>query len=394
MHFMIALTGTLIIFTITNGLAQVARVPQLARPGLIVASCVAFAFAFLASLEGTILHLHALFALGVGVAGLVCVCSTPTPRRFFIGSLGAAALAYAVVITRGVIPDLREWQQYRERYPMESMSVRLGYERAHAVSAVSSTTTESALQERESAFEAYAWEIQGAVAEREERLRYLHSSTVRHFVNSPGFGVARLLETPNEYVLDQDALKDSIPLASLRPDDVEIKALTPPVKSASDSLSQLAPASDDLRGFHHSGFANFLDPLRFGLIEDRDHVAGFISHRFYRGPSLPLEKERDHWFIQNLQLVSLLKHDPPAAYLSENLPRMDELRDAKTRPLDAFEEQALAALRGGEDVTMQEGPDRIRMLGSIRALKQCVKCHAVERGELLGAFSYELRRGR
>ena len=32
------------------------------------------------------------------------------------------------------------------------------------------------------------------------------------------------------------------------------------------------------------------------------------------------------------------------------------------------------------------------VVGSIRALKQCVKCHHAERGELLGAFTYKLKR--
>jgi hypothetical protein len=32
------------------------------------------------------------------------------------------------------------------------------------------------------------------------------------------------------------------------------------------------------------------------------------------------------------------------------------------------------------------------MLGSLRAQKQCLECHRVPHGSLLGAFSYELRR--
>jgi hypothetical protein len=36
--------------------------------------------------------------------------------------------------------------------------------------------------------------------------------------------------------------------------------------------------------------------------------------------------------------------------------------------------------------------NRILMVGAIRAAKQCTSCHAVERGDLLGAFSYELLR--
>ena len=35
---------------------------------------------------------------------------------------------------------------------------------------------------------------------------------------------------------------------------------------------------------------------------------------------------------------------------------------------------------------------RSEVEGSIRAVKQCLSCHSVERGELLGVFSYALRR--
>jgi hypothetical protein len=34
----------------------------------------------------------------------------------------------------------------------------------------------------------------------------------------------------------------------------------------------------------------------------------------------------------------------------------------------------------------------MRVLGALRALRQCVSCHDAERGDLLGALTYELRR--
>ena len=74
----------------------------------------------------------------------------------------------------------------------------------------------------------------------------------------------------------------------------------------------------------------------------------------------------ERWQVERLALVGLLKYDEPVVYLSDYLPKMDELRDAPTRPLDAFEQAALSALRGGEDLMVQDGPDRMRMLGSLR----------------------------
>ena len=39
---------------------------------------------------------------------------------------------------------------------------------------------------------------------------------------------------------------------------------------------------------------------------------------------------------------------------------------------------------------MQSGGAEYQMLGSLRAAKPCLDCHNVQRGELLGAFSYRL----
>jgi hypothetical protein len=64
-------------------------------------------------------------------------------------------------------------------------------------------------------------------------------------------------------------------------------------------------------------------------VRDRDHVAGFRPHQFRRLPDAP-----KRWQVERLELISLLKHDRPVAYFSNNLPKMDELRDAPTRPLD------------------------------------------------------------
>ena len=37
-----------------------------------------------------------------------------------------------------------------------------------------------------------------------------------------------------------------------------------------------------------------------------------------------------------------------------------------------------AGLRRGEDLMVQESPGQMRMLGSIRAVPQCLRCHGVE----------------
>ena len=148
-------------------------------------------------------------------------------------------------------------------------------------------------------------------------------------------------------------------------------------------------SKDELLSMFSSGNHDFLDRRRIGLVQDRDHVVGFVPHRFTRKP----ESKTDFQLVR-LELVSLLKHKPPVAYVSEHLPQMDELRDAPTRPLDEFERRAIDQLRSDEDLVIDDAPNRIRMVGSLRAGKDCLECHSVRRGELLGAFSYELIGGR
>jgi hypothetical protein len=73
---------------------------------------------------------------------------------------------------------------------------------------------------------------------------------------------------------------------------------------------------------------------------------------------------------------------------------MDQLSvdNVPTRPLDAFESLALEKLWTAEDVVIDHDGNDYRMLGSLRAASQCLDCHATKRGDLLGAFTYFLRR--
>ena len=130
---------------------------------------------------------------------------------------------------------------------------------------------------------------------------------------------------------------------------------------------------------------DFINFENFGYVKDRRHVAGFQSHRFSKVP-----EPTDGWRIETLDLVGLLLHEKPVAYVSANLPRMDELKKAPTRPLDRFETGGLKKLRGGEDLVTAEAGANLRMFGAIRSAKQCVDCHGGQRGDLLGAFSYTL----
>jgi hypothetical protein len=322
-------------------------------------------------LVNRLIPLHALF---LAIALAVCAATGARPRWVLASSLGATVVAYAV-FGATVWPQVREWERLKPAYPMESLAARLAYEDRPR-----GADSGRPDPKRLSGFEGQITEKTSGL--RVENLERLHAGVVEQFVNSPGFGVGRQIIRPSASDLEKIDLVDSLREGPPEPVPQWSRSYFSP-----DPIPAPALPAPDLIGPHDDNAVAFLNPFGFGYVRDREHVAGFRPHQFRREPAAP-----KRWQVERLELVGLLKYDEPVAYLSENLPKMDELRDVETRPLDAFEQEALAALRRGEDLMVQEAPDRMRMLGSLRAVRQCVRCHHAERGELLGAFSYKLSR--
>jgi hypothetical protein len=228
-------------------------------------------------------------------------------------------------------------------------------------------------------------------------LQTLHENYVRAFANAPGFGVVRMIGPDLRDIQRANPIRTAPPFSLPEPPDpsdapsLSVGDLT--LDPADSALATSGLSRNDLRLFHHESVYDFANPVGFGFARDRGHVAGFVSHRFTRYPPKPgKEPDAKHWRVESLDLVSLLKHAEPVAYVSKRLPRMDELRDAPTRPLDEFEVEGLTKLKAGEELYRAESGRRVRMVGAIRARDECLKCHSVDKGELLGAFSYDLRR--
>ena len=105
------------------------------------------------------------------------------------------------------------------------------------------------------------------------------------------------------------------------------------------------------------------------------------------------------WLETERRLVSVESETAPSVYpsLTGDLhARMKAQVNAKpisapNRTLDEFESKALAKLRTGDEVVMQESGHTMRVLGAVRAREDCLKCHKVEVGTLLGAFTYTLK---
>jgi hypothetical protein len=326
------------------------------------------------------------------VLTLGCLALRSRPRTVVLTAAVAMVASYGIFFAIS-IPELRELSRLRREFPVESMSRRLAYE-TNATKAPSPTESASeapelspGVDQRLSRFEG---ESRGNI--RRHMLASLHSRTSDEFVLARGFGPVRMLgvradhvELPESNPIPVPALPESEP--TYEPDRGGSPAL-----ADEENPARLLPPENELLAMHTSGMEDLFDRERMGYVRDREHVVGFQPHRFTNVPALaaPKNQPQSSWKIVRLELVSLLKHDSPVAYVSKYLPQMDELRDAPTRPLSEFERQALGRLRAEEDVVIREGPNRIQMIGSLRAGKHCLDCHSVQRGDLLGALTYEL----
>jgi hypothetical protein len=254
---------------------------------------------------------------------------------------------------------------------------------------------------------------------RHRTLSAIYSMDVDSFVNTEGFGVFRIRPMAStRYLQLPEAPPIPFELTAASADEGDA-AVAARAAEPSPGRSLVWPNGGDLLAFHEHSHLDFANAPGFGLPMTGDGrivsglaaapegrspqnqrellVAGFQPHHFRRRPELkpagnPAALRQDRWLIRRLELLGMWKHAQPAIYVSESLPKMSELDGAPTRPLDPFETAALERLRAGEDLVTQVSVNRIRMLGALRAGKQCLECHGVPRGQLLGAFSYELLR--
>lgn len=215
-----------------------------------------------------------------------------------------------------------------------------------------------------------------AMEHRNRELWQLHNGHVNEFIRLPGFGVQRTWNA--EQLLAWSKALNRGPIAQ------------PGLSFARNWMTGSERAPDLMRAeaslqWHSEMVRLFAQMVGFGLFESRDKVAGFVPHQFQTRLENPAP-----WLVQRVELVSLLLHDQPVVYVSDSLPRMLDVDKIQTRPIELFEIEGLESLRKGEDLYARQKGNEIRMLGGIRAAKQCVDCHAAQRGDLLGAFSYSL----
>lgn len=342
-------------------------------------------FAILFLVVGMLLFSLALFA----DAALILVVGTFLAFRPAMSAKKLAGVAMACsIVALGIsaLPGLsygRQLAEMRRAYPVENLSSRLSYETKRPKNSSEDATdlltnVSLRLADEESYFE----EMGGY---RERSLKLIHDREYERFTRSSGFGVARM-PRPSLRGLRE------LPLTDIG-HHVDTQELARHGEYGWRMPYDFAKG-DEIDELHTASRRDFLHPDGFGaVLEPRQQVVGFIEHGFHY-PPLSFMENPEVWTLERLELVSLLKFDAPRVYVLDHLPRMDQLQgtDIPTRDLDEFETAALVKLWTEEDVVISDADEhgRVRMLGTLRATKQCLDCHSVQRGTLLGAFSYAL----
>lgn len=304
-------------------------------------------------------------AILLGLALAVVYIPRRGPAIYHAASVLIAVGVWLVPLWGAVAQD-RRYAAWQAENPFESMADRVP--EVKSSDGVRLTDVE-VWWKRESEFDRI-W-LKGRMLS----LQAIHQDRTYRFTQAMGFGhmrMFRMFEPDPDHFAPE--FVPSIPQA-----DEYVPDLV--------SLGDETPA-DRLAGFGkmHTGVVlDFVNPDGWGYVKSRTQVAGFRPHRFGGSPEMI-----DRWATTRVDLIGLLKHDKPAVYVSELLPRMDKLKDAPTREVDAFEAEGLRAVRRGDDLFARGDDKDARMVGAIRSVKQCTECHGGQRGDLLGAFSYRL----
>ncbi len=314
-------------------------------------------------------------AVALMLLGTYFALGRPLRRKTLLMCIAGCAL---ISFVGGTLPGISEYhrlQAMRTEFPVRSLVTHLSYERHNSAKTQApqlSPVVLTQLSKDEQELSANRWQ-----------LKLIHDHNYELFSRSIGFGVGRMIQPNPDYPRKP-------PLRDIYFDKTELVSTEGP-----DSYWPKAYEDSDSKEpeqLHIFSRYDFLEPDSFGaIVETKDKVIGFIPHAMHHPPTAGLKNSLT-WTIERLELVSLLRFEEPRVYVLDHLPRMDQLSsdNVPTRALDDFEKTSLEKLRTDEDVVVVREHNKYRMLGSLRAATQCTNCHNVDRGELLGAFSYAI----
>jgi len=266
------------------------------------------------------------------------------------------------------VPLYSQYEEWKKQVPMVSMSERLPEPKPSDVEPISYSAIAQEGELLDTEFSKKKWNA------RNRSIQLLHTGTLAAFDRAAGFGSIRMIvfHPEAEYFLP-----DSIPPVS------QPTAYNSTIVSLGDQFK--GKVRPNLRQIHRESRVDFTNPQGAGYVKSRSEVAGFQSHRFSRLPN-----PENGWKADRIDLISLLMHDKPVAYISESLPRMEDIGNLKTRELDEFETAGLAHVRKTEELFIRGNDKSLRVIGALRSVNECQKCHGGSVGDLLGAFSYTL----
>ncbi|MDB5385085.1 MAG: hypothetical protein JWM11_731 [Planctomycetaceae bacterium] len=334
------------------------------------------------------------------------------------------------------LPYYRQHQRILAKYPMTDLKPRLIYERniAQDRDSTSGKTADGNAPEffETPHFDSAELELQELAFSQLEggwggyrrsmrtrafdALNRAHADFVADFIEQPGLGFGRI---PAMRILRESDLEDGqwdeidanlppkpidqpqapMPVSRSASETSDGKNATTVPSAMASKVAEIKPIPQlptlPLQDYHRKSIVSFAPLYSFGGVKSNLEVRGFVPHAFRQTPeSWDSKITRAGWRLSRLELVSLLKHQPPAVYVTRHLPAMDELRDAPTRATTKFELDAVSKLRAGEELVVDGAEEtKIRMVGAIRALDVCRKCHQIRTGSLLGAFSYQFHLG-
>lgn len=318
-------------------------------------------------------------------------------RKFWLAAGALAGLgAIAGIIASVPIMTERAKQAELDRllrdYPLVSVRKRLGENRSLPSKQNDRTAVGLKTLERDHDRQRLLGDWQ--MHFRAKSLEKLHNRTVDVFVDSAGFGYSRMREIepapkPNRRLLSYPDQEGAGPQPGAEPTQTWATDFAGPDLKLSDTRTK------QLHTLNLLASGQFANIDRSGYVDSVDRVAGFVSHRMEKAPTQNhwIPKDRD-WSLTRLYLVGLVVHAEPTVYLTDRLPDMATAKDVPKREIDAFEQAGLKALADGDDQFVRGTDENLRMLGSIRATNQCLKCHSGSRGDLLGAFSYHLAKAK
>ncbi len=251
-------------------------------------------------------------------------------------------------------------------------------------------------------------ELPDKVAELKSALQSLHLIAVRSFVSMPQFGANRArLYTPT-YSAMKFPVQHLPELFEVRGDWRAEPYLRVRDTGRKDAIEGYEAWSwlYAMHGITSRGLVYRQTDLRLGWKDRRSNdtdetfVVGLptesgridLDEGYLRlDAALPLVPSDRLWGLHYMQLISILEHDPPVAYVMNPPDMFQREVQVTTRFLEHDEQFALQRLSAGEDlvITWNEDQGQANLVGAIRAEEHCLKCHEnMSRNDLLGAFTY------